>query len=106
MKRLLMDMRKTVENELLRAQTGFGTHYHSPHEGYGVLTEEMFEANQEVSRLTKASQVLLFDLHENNNQGMTDCLDTIEEYATLAACEYVQVAAVARKMRESLEVKP
>lgn len=105
MKRLLAEMRKTVENELLRAQTGFGTHYHSPHEGYGVLTEELFEAKQEVERLTKTANVLLYDLHENNNQSMIDCLDIIEEYATLAACEYVQVAAVARKMRESLEVK-
>jgi hypothetical protein len=104
MKRLLSEMRKTVENELLRAQTGYGVHYHSPHEGYGVLTEEMFEANQEVAKLTKTAQMLLHDLHENNDQDMIDCLDVIEEYATLAACEYVQVAAVSRKMRESLEV--
>lgn len=105
MKRLLAEMRKTVENELLRAQVGHGTRYHSPHEGYGVLTEELFEAKQEVERLTSTSQVLLYDLHANNKQSMSDCLDIIEEYATLAACEYVQVAAVARKMRESLEVK-
>lgn len=106
MKRLLAEMRKTVENELLRAQTGHGTHYHSPHEGYGVLTEELFEAKQEVERLTNAAGVLLYDLHENNQQAMYDCLGIIEEYATLAACEYAQVAAVARKMREGLEVKP
>ena len=104
MKRLLAEMRKTVENELLRAQTGYGHRYHSPHEGYGVLTEEMFEARQEVERLNNTAQVLLYDLHANNSQSMIDCLDVIEEYATLAACEYVQVAAVARKMRESLGV--
>lgn len=106
MKRLLAEMRKTVENELLRAQTGYGHTFHSPHEGYGVLTEELFEARQEVERLTNTAQALLYDLHANDKQSMSNCLDVIEEYATLAACEYVQVAAVARKMRESLGVKP
>lgn len=103
MKLLLNDVRAVADTELGRAQVNHGKHYASPHEGYGVLTEELYEADTEVAHVGVIKTWLLTALHADDREQMLNALEELEERATLAACEYIQVAAVARKMVETLE---
>ena len=105
MKQLLKEMERVISSEKYRAQKEFGDHYHSAHEGYGVLCEELFEAEQETLKLDDAKDVLLADLHANATDSTIESLRSIAQFATHAACEYVQVAAVALKTIESLEAE-
>jgi len=91
--------------ELVEARKNNGFYFHSPHEGYGVIMEELDEAIDEVGQVVSLYANLLPSIrNENKTQLLADLID-LEERARLAACEFIQVAAMARKMAESLEVK-
>lgn len=99
---LIREVRSTVDMELERAQENFGQHYASAHEGFGVLSEELFEAETETIHINAIKNWLMNALHANDTAQMVDVLDELTERATLAACEYIQVAAVAQKMIDTL----
>jgi len=103
MTRLLETVRGLVDYELADARSIHGEYFHSPHEGYGVLAEELYEAAQETADVDWKNKLLLRVLHQDNLPLMVRTLDALQENATLAACEYIQVAAMAKKMRESVE---
>lgn len=105
MKQLLKEMERVISTEKYRAQREFGNHYHSAHEGYGVLCEELFEAKYETDMIDDAKDNLMSALHDNAKDFMIDSLQCIAHFAANAACEYAQVAAVALKMIESLEAE-
>lgn len=103
---LLKEVKGSVEAELSRAQVNFGRTYHSPHEGYGVLAEELFEADTEHNHVDYLRRLMLRALQLDDTERLVDILGDIAERATLAACEYIQVAAVSKKMILTLnEVK-
>lgn len=92
-----------IDIELTYAQHDNGQTFHSPHEGYGVLAEELHEAAAEVSSADSWFETLLMTIQQNNCTGIIACAEHIERNARLAACEYIQVAAMARKLRLTME---
>lgn len=103
MTRLLETVRGLVDYELADARSIHGEYFHSPHEGYGVLAEELYETNAETEDVCWKEKMLLRALHKDNLPLLVHTLEAMQESATRAACEYIQVAAMAKKMRESVE---
>lgn len=103
MNKLLPRVRMLVGMELTEARKNNGDYFHSAHEGYGVLMEELDEARYEDKFVKNEAELLLYSIRKDYTGQVIDRLDNIEEHAILAACEYIQVAAMARKMREGLE---
>lgn len=92
-----------VTTELTDAKRAHGEKYASPHEGYGVLMEELHEAAVELRDLDSlVLEQLMDDLHDNDLAGMICDLADVELFARHLACEAIQVAAVARKYSETL----
>lgn len=95
------DVEKLVAKELDLANEN-NPAFHSPHEGYGVLLEEVEELQDEVKTVTQ-EVATWWSVVKHNDVSINDfILDGIEKYAVNAACEAVQVAAMCRKYRESL----
>lgn len=102
MMELIMEMRGVVDHEVSRAMAIHGRGYASLHEGYGVLSEEVYEAEKEVRDFRRIQSWLLRSIHEDDFEALRDALEFMQETATLAACECAQVAAVATKMLDNL----
>lgn len=103
MNALLSYVREGIDMELHSAREENGRYFHSTHEGYGVLVEEVYEARQETQRVMSRIESMLPLIHRNSDLDLMKRTEAIELAATLAACEFIQVAAMARKMRESLD---
>lgn len=76
-----------------------GAGYHSAHEGYAVLLEEVEEAEEALllarNALGRAWEMLRVDSAEQ----MMQHIQRVEHWAQMTAAEAVQVAAVCRRMR-------
>jgi hypothetical protein len=101
MKELIKEMRVVVDGEVVRAMDRYGKGYASDHEGYGVLSEEIWEAEKEVRDVRKAQNLLLQAIHAGDEVALQNMLELLQESAIHAACECAQIAAVASKMRGS-----
>lgn len=105
MTKLLESVRGLVADELAESRKNFEEYFHSPHEGYGVLAEELYEAECESTGIDWDGKTLIHMLHMNNFPSTVCALEGLQKSAVRAACEYIQVAAMAQKMRESIEVQ-
>lgn len=85
MNELIAAVTALVGEETQRAKENHGEKYASLHEGYGVLAEKV----QLIKWLTESKRT-------------KNSLELVEQIAIDAACECIQVAAVARKMREGM----
>ena len=95
-----------VENEKNAAIAQHGK-FHSPHEAWAVLKEEVEEMCQEVNRGT--FQGLLYMLwNDVKHDKKTDQakLDEIYNAALACACEAAQVMAMCLKWGEGIEKRP
>lgn len=101
MVKLYRKMRGLLRQELELANRDNGDHFHSVHEAYGVIAEEHTEAWDESINVHAKLDELLSAIRRNDRTGVLITAKDIERHATLAACEFVQVAAMARKLRES-----
>ena len=104
MVKLFRRVRGLVGQELDMANRQNEEYFHSAHEGYGVLVEEKTEAWDESIGVDKAVDSLFAAIRKNDRTGLVIAARDIERHATLAACEFIQVAAMARKLRESERV--
>ena len=97
------DIIKAVENEFNRIDIP-EKKFHSDHEAWAVLLEEIYELGSE-SRLVKHhSEYLKTKIFlDSDDKSKLESLDHIYEYAVLAAAEAVQVAAVATKFIKKKE---
>jgi hypothetical protein len=86
-----------MQEELARAQHDHGQTYASMHEAFGVLSEELHEAGIEYRELTAYEGMLIGTIHKGNGKLLLEELSVIHNRALQAACELVQVAAVAQK---------
>lgn len=108
MTKLLEQVRGLVADELAESRKNFDEYFHSPHEGYGVLMEEVQEAADEVESVKRLTDESLLRYVKACADGRGSVLALsrlkgLERDAINAACEYIQVAAMAQKMRESVE---
>ena len=81
-----------------------GRYYNTLNEGYGVLAEEVLEAKIEASQVLKNSEhkFLLHLIQVGNNRQLSSELESCINYAKNAMCELAQVAAVCKKMIDTI----
>ena len=93
------DVENLVEKELASANERF-PQFHSPHEGWAVLREEYDELEEEVHQLDGEINCYLWGSVKRNTAA--DNVEAIRLRAIAAACEAIQVAAMAQKYRDML----
>lgn len=91
------DVRALVDKELAEANERF-PQFHSQHEGWAVMLEEVVEAEVEMKTI-RGNADGMFDLIRNNVDAKW-VAEKIEYAAIHAACEAIQVAAMCRKFME------
>ena len=98
MDKLVAEVKKLVEAEYGRASAKFGCTNNSDHESYAVLLEEREEAHEECAGVDQALHYL-WDLIKRNapDEKKFEICKNLETRALLAACEFIQVAAMAKK---------
>lgn len=99
MDKLIGEAHVLVGAELARAVAKYGPGFHSPEEGYGVIAEEIMEAQEETALLPQMLTALLHGVHDGEIRQTV--LDDMESAAVRGACEMLQVAAMCRKFRQS-----
>lgn len=94
-KKTMKGVRYLVLNELDMANEINGSKFHSSHEAYAVILEEDNELYDEFREIERN----LDDYWESVTKDAEDKgkLLEIEKHAMMAACEAIQVAAMARK---------
>lgn len=100
MRHLLEGMQSLEEQELRYARKDHGDNFPALADGHLALIEEVQEA-QEDWMCVQAAYTHLMTVYRRENRVDRTALARIESKALHGACELVQVATVARKMRES-----
>ena len=96
------DVEKLVDKELEEATEKFGLH-HSWHEKYAVMLEEMDELELEVKWAKEHLNNVWLGVKHNTEDYAEENILYVYEHAVNAACEAIQVAAMAKKEIESNE---
>ena len=98
MDKLMSEVEESVEKEYGRAAAKFGCTNNSDHESYAILLEEMEEAETEV-HLVRTQLEGFWALTKANDDDLSKYSRLLEmgRRAKLAACELIQVAAMAKK---------
>ena len=101
---LIEKVKPLIQYEYERASGLFGPTHHSDHEGYAVLLEEFEEALQEL-HICRAELDAYWELVKDKNsesEPKLKYLTKVYVHAMLAACESIQVAAMAYKASETI----
>ena len=93
-----------VNTELLLAGKDHGKYFNTPHEGYGVLMEEIWEAGLHARTIDALADNLLMLLHSVESCPDAYCsqLGKIKDQAMRGAAELIQVAAMCEKGLRSM----
>lgn len=91
-------VRELVNVELAAANEKF-PQFHSPHEGWAVMLEEYKELEEECENIYREMLKMFSDIRMND-KCYYDCALSILLRAVYAACEAIQVAAMAQKLRD------
>lgn len=94
-KKTMEGVRYLVQNELDMASDDHGKKFHSDHEAYAIILEEYDEWQDELLYMDEEIAKMWESVKCNDKIGVY--LKNIEKIATNAACEAIQVAAMARK---------
>ena len=98
MKELKEAVKGLVREEYERAAERFGEKFNSLHEAYAVILEEEEKAQNEMRYIL--GQIEAFWIRIKENMIMDGSLEVIEKTALNAACECIQIAAMAYKARK------
>lgn len=93
---------KAVDLEYKVTSVNHGQVFLNSHEGYGVLSEEIQEAMDEINCCFDHLQEMLVSIREQDKYGIKREAIRIYNRAKDAACECVQVAAMAHKMMATM----
>ena len=91
-------VKELVKVELAAANEKFPP-FHSMHEGWAVIMEELDELKTEVN-MADASLTEAWEHIKSNNPLAENEVNWARSYAINAACEAIQVAAMCRKFME------
>lgn len=80
----------------------YGVGYHSDHEGYAVLLEEVEEATEALREVQQRLACAWQDVREDARNLLGSEIIRVEHHAKDLAAEAVQIAAVARRWRGGL----
>ena len=94
------DVRVLVGKELAAANKQF-PQFHSQHEGYAVIQEEVDELKEDMDRINGRITSLRARVRFNNS--CEELVSRIYDDAINAACEAIQVAAMCKKFLEMEE---
>lgn len=94
--RLRTTVQQAVLAELADAQDRFGA-FNSAHEGYAVMLEESDELSDDETELAEAMQRLWQAVKVNDVEGSRSTAQHVVLRATTAACEAIQLAAMAER---------
>jgi len=89
---------EAVITELTNACQVYGSEYHTLHEGYAVLKEEVEETESNLDYVKNLLSDLWKDVKSDDELGVKSLARLIAFGAVQIALEAVQVAAVARKI--------
>lgn len=107
MTKLIKEVRESIKREYERASRKFGKTNTSDHQSYAVILEELQEAFEEGNKCSKALDKFWSNVKSKYSTGAEMHRDLIEiqTAATFAACEFIQVAAMAHKAELSITDK-
>lgn len=77
--------------------------FHSAHEGFAVLLEELDEAKEEVAHIELLMKMLWANVRLGSKENCILRVEQIEEATTKAIAELIQVAAMCRKFSRSMK---
>lgn len=98
MEKLIQEVKIIMESEYLRACDKFGMVNNSDHESFAILLEEKEEADDEFKGVDNVMSYLWALIKRNApDDKKYDLCMTLKNRAVLAACEMIQVAAMAHK---------
>ena len=93
-------LRECTALELEQAKKEHGESYHSAHEAYAVILEEIQEAQAHLEMLQFPFDSLWKDIRaDKTNDDLHDSYGVVAMYAELAAMELCQVSACCKKAR-------
>ena len=95
------DVRELVDKELAAANERF-PQFHSAHEGYAVIQEEVDELKEDMDRIN--CRITSLRARVRFNSSCEEIVLRIYEDAINAACEAIQVAAMCKKFLEMEEM--
>lgn len=111
------DLETVIQAELQRAKDAHGAIYHSPHEAYAVLREEVEEAAEALEKIKeiatgrgkpRGGEYYFWEMTRSFKNipaywgNLFDIYDGIMNWAKNLAAEAVQVAAVCQKAMDSM----
>lgn len=99
----VLDKLPALVAEELAAANDIHSFFHSPHEGYAVLLEEVEEAHAEMINVELGIRAAWECVKDDDMRRLPLFVRDIEKDALRLAAEAIQVAAMARKMQESAE---
>ena len=98
MTKLLQKMQHLADVELMMANENYPA-FSSMHEGESVIREEMWEAQQETYACNDYVSDITHAVYHNDSSALLEASYNLEKHAIQLACEAVQVAAMAKKIR-------
>lgn len=94
-----------IDEELARALNEHGE-FHSIHEAWAVMKEEVEELEYETNAIIARINMMWLDIKDGEAYGYIQIdIDKIMAFAINAICEAVQVAAMANKAKRYLETE-
>lgn len=105
MQELIEAVQKLSDEELERANKKFPM-FHSQHEAYGVIKEEIKETEAEYEKINDNIESFFYVVMKDSGAFQEkDRLVRLKQHAMLCAYEAIQVAAMAQKAIDSMEKK-
>jgi hypothetical protein len=93
-----------IQAEYKNACEKFGDKYHSLHEGYAVLLEEVEEVKEQTKNL-RLTKFIWNEIKKDNKDILYKLLELMEKGVICAIKELAQVEAVLMKIKNTLEVE-
>lgn len=100
-------IKSAIDAETESAKKNWGENYHSEHEAYAVLTEEIEETNEAFVKIASIQRVLWNFVRKAKKDDkdikyLKDNLHYLQDHAQELATEAVQIAAVAQKYIDTI----
>jgi len=105
MKQLKTDVNGLVLDEYARASEQYGPKHHSLHEAAAVMYEEYEEAQEEIAKVDKLFDEFWSYTRNDSGLGCKQTASRLRDRAINAACELLQLAAMAHKTVKSIPDK-
>ena len=102
MNKLIEEVSELTQREYERAAQSHGPINHSTHESYAVLKEECEEARDETLLTELYLDKYWKSVRQDDYREQVENLEVLFNKALLAACEYIQTAAMALKGLETI----